>query len=197
MKRLKFLIAVAITSLVLVAAVGAFAVLTLPIGALAAQGVMASAPWAGHAGFGPPGFGGPGFKLPPELRGLIDLPPAERFAHFAGVQVRLKDKDNRPLTVSIVPGTATAIDAKSLTIAANDGSTKTFTLNDDTIVPRKPTRGSPQATQPNLANGDQVVVVRLNDDAIARAVINCGKDGFGPGGFGGPPPWVRFGWSHR
>ena len=182
MRRYRFPIAVAATSLALIIALGV-------VGALTVRSALANAPWAGGVGFGGhgfggPGFGGPGFELPPELQGLRDLPPAERFAHFVGVQVSLKDKDNKPLTANITPGTATAVSATSLTIAANDGTTKTFTLNDRTIIGGKAVQGGAQAAQPTLTNGDLVVIVTLGDTRTARAVMNGGKDGFARGPFG-------------
>jgi hypothetical protein len=189
MRRFRFPIAVAATSLALVVAIGA-------IGALTVRSALANAPWVGGVGFGGPGFGGPGFgghgfggpgfELPPELQGLHDLPPAERFAHFTGVQLSLKDKDNKPFTVTVTPGTATAVSATSLTLAANDGTTKTFTLDSNTMIRGKPVQGGAQATQssPALANGDLMVVVTLNNSTTARAIMNGGKEGFGSRAWG-------------
>lgn len=182
MRRFRFAIAVGLTSLALVATLGV-------VGALTVQNALANAPWAGGHGFGGPGMAGPGFQLPPELEGLRDLPPAERFAHFQGVQVSLTDKDNRPLTFAATPGRATAVSGTSLTIAANDGTTKTYTLDSNTLIRGKNVQGGDQATQANLANGDLVVVVTQNNSTTAKAVMNGGKDGFpsgGQGGRGGP-----------
>ena len=186
MRRFRFPIAVALTSLALVLVLGGVAALTV-------RSAMANAPWFGGPGFEGHAFGGPWsgpsgheMQLPPELQGLHDLPPAERFAHFTGVQLSLKDKDNKPLTVNVTPGTVSAASAASLTLAANDGSTKTYTLNDQTMVRGRPIRGGTQATQstPALANGDMVVVVTLDGTTAARAILNGGKEGFGPRGFG-------------
>ncbi len=79
MRRLRFPIAVAVTSLALVLALAG-------IGLLAARSALANAPWMGPYAF----------DLPPELKGLHDLSPEERFGHFLGAQVNLKDKDNKP-----------------------------------------------------------------------------------------------------
>jgi hypothetical protein len=175
MRRFRFPVAVAITSLALVAAVAA-------IGALVVPSALASAPWVGVAArFGPHSFGGPGFELPPELQGLGDLPPDQRFSHFVGAQLSLKDKDGKPLTIGVVPGKVTAASDTSLTIAANDGTTRSYVLNEQTLVHGKPAQGGAQAT---LANGEQVVVVTLDNSATATAVAMV--DGFGPGGHGGP-----------
>ena len=62
------------------------------------------------------------------------MPAGERFSHFRGVQVRLTDKDNKPLNVEVVPGTATAVTQSSLTMIANDGASGTFTLDDTTAI---------------------------------------------------------------
>ena len=178
MTRFRFPIAVALTSLALVAVVGGGAL-------LGARAVLANGPW----GYG---FGGPfagehfGAQLPPELQGLRDLSPAERFAHFTGAQVTLKDKDNKPLTITATPGTATAVSTTSLTLAANDGTTKTYTLDDKTFIRGKMVQGGSQATQAGLTSGDKVVVVTLNGSNTATAVMNGGTEGFGPRGRG---PW--------
>ena len=197
MRRFRFPIAVAVTSLALVAIAGVFAVLTTPIGALAAsfygKDGVASVPWMGGRSFGPHGFGPQGIEMPPELQGLGDLPPAERFAHFVGVQVNLKDKDNKPFTITVTPGTVTTVSANSLTIVANDGITKTFALNGTTVTHGKPVQGGSQATQQSPTSGDKVIVITANDDQTAKAVIDIGNGDFGPGGFGGPP-WAH--WGH-
>src|SRR5436305_11976957 len=103
MSRFRFPIAVAITSLSIVAVL-------VVAGALLAGSAFAGAPWSGGHSFGP-WAGGPGAALPPELAGLGDVPAAERFTHFKGLQVSLTDKDNRPLTIAVIPGTATAASA--------------------------------------------------------------------------------------
>jgi hypothetical protein len=193
-RRLRFPIAVALTSLALLVVLGGVAVLAArPV--LANAGLAAMGPWGGPGAWGGPGpwgghpfaaGGGPGFTLPDELRGLVDIPPAERFDHFLGVQVNLKDKNNKPLTIAVTPGTVTAVSATSLTIAANDGTTKTYALNDKTVIRGKPVQGGSQATQPALANGDKAVVVTLNTSTAATAVIVAGPEGFGPHGPRGP-----------
>ena len=181
MQRFKFPIWVAITSLALVLGIAVIGVVAVP-GALVAR----AAPYMTGAAFGQNGPGGPGFSLPAELQGLGDLPPGERFAHFAGVQVNLTDKDNRPVSVHVTPGTITSASAASLTIAANDGTSRTFALTDKTSVRGKP---GPSGGQASLSQHDQVIVVTLNDDPAARAVINGGTDGFAAG-------WDGHAWPH-
>jgi hypothetical protein len=155
MQRFRFPLAVAVTSIVLV--VGVFGVAGLLVG-----NALASGPWTGW-------HDGHDFQLPPQLAGLRDVPAGERFSHFRGVQVSLTDKDNKPLNVTVTPGTATATSPTSLTIAGNDGSTRTFSLNDQTAI-----RGK-SAIAPN----DHVVVVTLDNSTTATAVM---AGDFGPRG---------------
>jgi hypothetical protein len=185
MAGLRFAVAVGLTSLALVAFVG-FG------GFLAVRSATANAPWMAMAG-GPFGSyqasGGQNVQLPPEIQGLRDVPPSQLFSHFTGVQVSLKDKDNNPFTVSVTPGTVTGSDPGSLTIAANDGTSKSYTLSEQTVIRSKQARGGAQEAQRVPASGDQVVVITLNNETTARAVINGGPDGFAAGGFGGPRGW--------
>jgi len=186
MQRFRFPLAVAATSLALVLGLavvgGLLATSALAGGAWLAgpAGAWAGGAWAG--GHGP----GPGFALPPELAGLRDVPADQRFGHFRGVQVNLTDKDGRPLTIEATPGTVTATSATSLTIAANDGSSKSYRLDDRTLVRGKTARGGAEATRPALAQNDKVVIVTLNGEAAARAVFVAGAEGFGP-------PWAGHG----
>ena len=183
MRGLKFAIAVGITSVALVVAIGG-------VGLLAARSVLASSPVATFATMAAgPWAGGSGFRLPPQLQGLASLPADQRFAHFDGVQVSLKDQNNNPLTINVTPGTVTAASATSLSITANDGSAKTFDLNSSTAIHGVPTQGSPQGSQPTIAKGDKVVVVTLNSDTTAMAVMDGGANGFSGGPGGGPWHW--------
>ena len=176
MRRFRFPIAVALTSLALVLVLGG-------VGFLAIRSAFAYGPWPG--GYGPWG-GAAGFQLPPELQGLHDLPPDQRFAHFKGAQLSLTDKDNRPLTLSVTPGTVTAASATSLTIAANDGTSKTYTLDDKTFIRGRLAQGGAQAPRPTLANDDKVVVMTINNSTTATAVMIAPPGGFGPHGPRGP-----------
>jgi hypothetical protein len=157
MNNFRFPLAVLGTSLVLV-------------GALALAGnVLARGVFAAGAG-GPGGFGGwQGWHggsgawaadLPPELSGLRDIPPADRFAHFRGVQVNLTDKDGKPLSVSVTPGTVTSISSTAVTLNGNDGASHTFAIDSQTKE-----HGS-------VAQGQQVVVATLNGSQTALAVMS-------------------------
>ena len=170
--------------------IGAGTIGVLTAGPALAAGIgmaqMGFGPFGGHAG-GP--WGGMAAMVPQELRDLHNLPPAERFKHFTGVQVSLKDVNNQPLTIAVTPGTVSAASATGLTLAANDGTTKTYTLTGQTVIRGRPTEGNPN-NSPNLAQGDMVVVITHNGSMEARAVFDGNKEGFGPmgghGRFGGP-----------
>lgn len=178
LNRFRFPIAVGLTSIALVVAIGVAGLLTVP--RALAFGPAGGPPWASHA------FGAMAFELPAELQGLQELSPAERFKHFIGLQATLTDRDNNPVTVTLVPGTVTAASPTSLTLAANDGSTKTFALDAQTLLRGKWQRnGAPNASSAPVA-GDAAVVVTLNNSATAKAVIAGNPDSFGPRG-----PWGR------
>ena len=171
MQRFRFPLAVAVTALALVAVlVGAGGLL---VGSALANGPLSGGfsggPWTSVSGH--PGW--QGSSLPPELAGLASVPAGERFAHFQGVRVQLTDKDNKPLTVDVTPGTATSVTPTSLTLAGNDGASHTFSLNDKTIL---------HTGSAAIAQNDKVVVVALNNSTTATAVVAVNEDGFGPHG---------------
>ncbi len=158
---------------------------------LSGNGPVGGLPWAHmgqHGGW--PGSGA-GFTLPPELQGLITIPADQRFSHLEGVQVNLKDQNNQPLVIHVIPGKVTASNATSLTIAANSGETQTFTLNSQTIIHAGAAGPAPTGTPAaapsaaSLKNGDSVVVVTLNNSDTATAVIDGGPAGFAGSGHGG------------
>src|ERR1700687_3031347 len=103
MQRYRFPLSVAVTSLAVV-------LVLIGVGGLLVNNALANgpfggggpgAPWAvGHAGWLPK-------TLAPELAGLTEIPAGERFPHRRGARVQLPDKDNKPLTVDVLPGTAT------------------------------------------------------------------------------------------
>src|SRR5215208_2296632 len=117
MQRFRFPIAVVATSLVL--AVGLTVAGVLLAGSVFAGGL----PWRGASHGGPSWAGGHSFgarlELPPELEELHDVPADQRFDHFKGAQVRLTDKDGRPLTIDITPGIVSATSANSITLSTN------------------------------------------------------------------------------
>jgi hypothetical protein len=180
MRGLKFALAVLGTSLVLVLGIGA------------AGYYFVSSAFA--SGVGPFGDHGPfaGHAIPPELQGLEQLPPAERFKHFSGAQITLKDKNNQPMTINATPGTVSTVSATSLVLTANDGTTKTLVIDDKTIVRGKPDMSAPgsQPAATTLKQGDMVVAITKNNETTAKFVMNAGTEGFGPHGghgpFGGP-----------
>ncbi|MCC6175305.1 MAG: hypothetical protein IT305_08400 [Chloroflexi bacterium] len=180
MSRTRFALTVAGTSLAVAIGLGIVAI-------LAAPAALASAVFGDP--FGGPFGGGFADHIPPELQGLKDLPPAERFAHFTGAQISLKDKDNKPFVISIVPGTLTSVSPNSVALAANDGSSKTFALTSTTLIRKRPEGNTPpQQGQTVLTPGDRVVVIVRDGEPAARAVVSGGKTGFG--GPGGRGPWA-------
>jgi hypothetical protein len=182
MNRYRFPIAVGATSLALVAILVGASVLLIQ-NALASSPLLAAAttagmPWTEHGG--PWAGNQSGWQLPPEVAGLASVPAADRFSHFRGVQVQLTDKDNKPLNLEVIPGTATAVTQTGLTVATNDGGNRTFTLDDKTAIHAGPRRQSNQSD--SVKQNDQVVVVTLNNSGTAMAVIVANRDGFGPRG---------------
>ena len=178
MKRYVIPIVVAVTSLTLVVALVA-------TGTLAVPNVLAGSPWYGHAGWGGPWSRDSGWQLPAELQGLQDVPAEQRFSHFLGARLSLRDKNNQPLTVEVTPGKVTAASATSLTVAANDGSTRTFALDANTMIGSKHARQG-EASPPTIAQGDRVVVVQLDTSPAAQAVMVVPPNGLGPRGPWGP-----------
>jgi hypothetical protein len=182
MNRFRFPLSVAVTSLALVLAL-------VGVGGLLVNNALANSPF-GAGGLGAPWAAGhAGWQtnaLPAELAGLTDIPAGERFAHFRGVRVQLSDKDNKPLTADILPGTVTTASQTSLTMTANDGSTHTFTLDDKTVIHAKSgANGSTQAARPTLNQNDKIIVATLNGSSTATAVVTFNPDGFGPRGHAG------------
>ena len=178
MRRFRFALAVLGTSLVLVLGIGA-------VGVFAVSNAFA-------AGFGPFAGGFGPHAIPPEFQGLEQLSPAERFKHFSSAQLNLLDKDKKPVSVNVTPGTVSSVSATSLTLAANYGSSKTYTLDDKTVVRGKPDNSTPgnRPAAVTLKQGDMVAVVTKNGESLARFVMSGGTEGFGPRGghgpFGGP-----------
>jgi hypothetical protein len=116
-----------------------------------------------------------GQNLPPELR-LKDIPAADRFAHFKGIEANLTDKDGKPLSVTVTPGVASNVSSSSITLNGNDGVSHTYTLDAQTMTHGKA-----------LAQGEDVVVVTLNNGSNATAVIGADPSAMPGNG----APWAR------
>jgi hypothetical protein len=177
MRGRRFPIVVIVAAVVLVLAVGS-------VGALTRHSNQASAPTFDTTQLSGQLQTGQMPQIPPELQGLHSLPPAQRFDHFVGAQVNLRDKNNNPFTVYTTPGKVTSVSLSNMTIAGNDGTTKTYLLSDSTAIWGRP---APGQTKPTVSNGDLVVVVTFNNDNNAWAIMDGGADGsgFGHGGAGG------------
>ena len=197
-KWLWFPIAVVATSIALVAALAVLAVPPVGIAlasSLGVSGPVGNGPWAAGWHGGPSGNHA-GLALPPEIQGLASIPPDQRFSHFVGAQVNLKDKDGHPLTIDVTPGKVTAASATSLTIAANDGTSRTFTLDSSTTFHGKSSSQSTPTASSQLANGDDVVVVTMNNSTTATAIVDGGTFE-GPGNWSGSHgPWGPMGSNH-
>jgi hypothetical protein len=182
----RFILTVAASTAVLVLLLGAvgFVAARNILGAHAAD-AAALGPWAAQA--------------PLDIQGLRDIPPAERFGHFLGAQMRFTDANGAAHTVTTTPGTVDNVTSDKLTIKANDGgASKTYNLTSQTRIHAggQPwAGGQTNATTPK--SGDKVVVLSQDNSSDAQAVMIGGADGFrpGPGGFhggfrsqGGPPP---------
>jgi hypothetical protein len=163
MSWVRFSLAVLGTSLVLVGAIGVAGMITVGNAFASAAPFMQQQQWSAQS-------------VPPELSGLKDIPPADRFAHFKGIQANLTDQDGKPLNVTVTPGVATNVTATSLTLNGNDGASHTYTLDAQTM-----THG--QA----ITQGQDVVVVTLNNAPNAMAVMGVDPSAFQKGG----PPWAR------
>jgi len=154
----------------------ALTTLALVLIVLGLGGLMVGQAFASN--FGPPWRGGAGWNhdaLPPEIASLVDVPAADRFSHFRGVQVSLTDKDNKPVRVDVTPGTVTSVSATSITVNGNDGASHTYALDAKTFQNDNPVK-----------QNDQVVVATLNGSGTATAVFPLNGHGFGPRG-----PWGR------
>jgi hypothetical protein len=156
MSWVKFSVAVVLTSAALV--VGLFATGAFMVGNVLASGAQ-MAQFRGTGG---------DWHMPPELASLKDVPADQRFAHFKGVQATLTDKDGKPIAISVTPGIASAVSATSLTINGNDGTTHTYALDSQTV-----TRGKA------VENGQDVVVVTINNSGTARAVFGANPGDWG------------------
>lgn len=173
--RGRYPFAVVIAAVVLVLAVGS-------VGAMVRHGTEANAPAFSTSTLSDQDQGGHMPPIPPELQGLNNLPPAQRFDHFVGAQVNLKDKNNNPFTAYATPGKVTSASLSSLSITANDGTAQSYMLSDSTAIYGRPAQ---RGAKPTLSKGDLVVVVHFNDQNSAWAVIDGGPDGSGFGHMGG------------
>jgi membrane-associated protease RseP (regulator of RpoE activity) len=117
----------------------------------------------------------PAIPLLPDLEGIA---ADELFGHFQGGQFNYTDADGNAVTVVVEAGTVASVDADTgtLTVNLNAGGTKTYTVEDTDLI----ARGGDLS---NLAEGDNVTVMTVNDDV--RAVLVGGGLGFLPGLGGG------------
>lgn len=111
-----------------------------------------------HAGFG--------FGMFPNLPELQGIPPAQLFDHMVSGTFKLKDNDNKDLTIDVLAGKVTAASDTSVTMTPNGGGAgKTFTIDSTTRLPGK---GS------DLKADTKVVVVTKNGGSTAVAIHPIG-----------------------
>jgi hypothetical protein len=163
MSKTRFFLSVLGTSLILVGVIGFAGMFVVGNAVASAAPFAEQAQWSGQ-------------NLPPELSGLKDIPAADRFAHFKGVQANLTDKDGKPLSVTVTPGVASSVSSSSITLNGNDGTSHTYTIDAQTMTHGK-----------SLTQGQDVVVVTLNNASNATAVI--GVDPSAAHGSGAP--WAQ------
>src|SRR5262245_35202684 len=129
-----FLIPLAIVAIPLAVVLALGALFVFPVRAAFANMIWHRSDMGPGMMFGGPPWGGMIRGLPPELSDLGSVPADQRFSHFTGATVSLKDKNGNPLTIAVTPGTVSAASATSVTIATNDGSTKTFAIDQKTRI---------------------------------------------------------------
>lgn len=97
-------------------------------------------------------------RLPEPERPFAELGELE-FGDILGGQFRVKDDEGNTVTIEVVVGEVESIGDGELTVAANDGNDRTFTISDDTVMPQR------------LEEGDPAVVVTVGESDEARLVL--------------------------
>jgi hypothetical protein len=98
---------------------------------------------------------------PPEPKGPFAELGEVEFADILGGQFRVKDDDGNTVVIEAVAGDVASISDSELTLTANDGSERTFTITDDTVMPWRP------------GERDPVVVVTVGKSKEARLVLSA------------------------
>ena len=163
MSKTRFFLSVLGTSLIVVGLIGFAGMFAVGHAVASAAPFAEQAEWSGQ-------------NLPPELSGLKDIPAGDRFAHFKGIQANLTDKDGKPLNITVTPGVASSVSSSSITLNGNDGASHTYTIDAQTMTHGK-----------TPAQGDDVVVVTLNNASNATAVMSVDPSAMHRNG----PPWVQ------
>jgi len=97
-------------------------------------------------------------RLPEPKGPFAELGEVE-FGDILGGELRVKDDQGNTVVIEVVVGEVGSISDGELTVTANDGSERTFTITDDTVVPQRPEEGDP------------VVVVTVGESNEARLVL--------------------------
>lgn len=96
---------------------------------------------------------------PPEPKGPFAELGEVEFGDILGGQFRVKDDQGNTVAIEVVAGNVEGISDGELTLTANDGSERTFTITDDTVMLQRPEEGDP------------VVVVTVGESDEARLVL--------------------------
>jgi len=97
-------------------------------------------------------------RLPEPKGPFAELGEVE-FGDILGGELRVKDDQGNTVVIEVVVGEVGSSSDGELTVTANDGSERTFTITDDTVVPQRPEEGDP------------VVVVTVGESNEARLVL--------------------------
>jgi len=97
---------------------------------------------------------------PPEPKGPFAELGKVEFGDILGGQFRIKDDQGDTVVIEVVAGDVGSISDDGLTVTANDGSERTFTITDDTVMPQRPQEGDP------------VIVVTVGESSEARLVLS-------------------------
>jgi len=95
------------------------------------------------------------------------ISPAQVFDHFRGAQLSYADASGALHTLTLTPGTVTAISTTSVSITPNGQTTSTsYPITSSTIVHAMPNRGDIQA----IITGDKVVVATVDSSSDAMFI---------------------------
>jgi hypothetical protein len=136
----------------------------------------------------------PAPTLPQWQKDLRDIPADKRFDSLRESTFSYVDKDGKPVTVTTIPGTVTAVDPtnSSITINKNSGGSVSYKTDGNTVI-----RGA--RALGDIKSGDKVLITVVNNSGTAAAInrVNggAGGAGFAPfgGGIGGPKGGFQFG----
>lgn len=137
-------------------------------------------------GFGGPGGGPGGGGTPPDGFELPDgVEPPEGLDPPGGFDPSQGGGPPAGGLGGFTNGEVTTVEGSTLTVSTDDGDTVTVTATEDTMVTI-----TLDGEVDDLDIGDTIQVIgEVDGSSVDAAIIRLGElGGFGPGGFGGPPP---------